>query len=231
MGVWTTTEIRLAGGIYPAPPVYLFRPDDWPDSTPVAAGGRGSAWFVSDQRGDFVLRHYRRGGLIARVSRDHYLARGAGDSRAFCEFTLLDRLHCLGLPVPEPVAARYARRGLLYRADLLTRRIANSETLAVHLQREPLAQDQWRNLGRLLRRFHDAGARHADLNAHNILLADHSRWYLIDFDRGRLDKPGAWCEQNLARLQRSLDKLAAQSGPWHMERSDWQALRDGYDAV
>ena len=32
-------------------------------------GGRGAAWFVSGNEGAAVLRHYRRGGLMARFRR------------------------------------------------------------------------------------------------------------------------------------------------------------------
>ena len=36
------------------------------------ARGRGTAWFVAVQDHFWVLRHYRRGGLISNLSRDRY---------------------------------------------------------------------------------------------------------------------------------------------------------------
>ena len=55
------------------------------------------------------------------------------------------------------------------------------------------------------------GVHHADLNANNILL-DHAvapRVYLLDFDRGRSNR-GAWEQDVLARLRRSLEKMEGQ---------------------
>jgi 3-deoxy-D-manno-octulosonic acid kinase len=37
---------------------------------------------------------------------------------------LLAELQALGLPVPPPVAGRYRRSGLAYRAELITERLA-----------------------------------------------------------------------------------------------------------
>lgn len=48
------------------------------------------------------------------------------------------------------------------------------------------------------------GVHHADLNAHNILLADDGAVYVLDFDRGRIRARGAWENNVLARLHRSL---------------------------
>src|SRR5690606_36298866 len=64
-----------------------FDPGWWgDDAQPVAAGGRGSAWFVAAPFGRAVLRHYLRGGLPAKLSRDRYLWRGPDRSRGFAEF-------------------------------------------------------------------------------------------------------------------------------------------------
>jgi len=52
--------------------------------------------------------------------------------------------------------------------------------------------------------LHAAGADHADLNAHNILLDGDGVVSVIDFDRGRLRNGGSWMRRNLARLQRCL---------------------------
>lgn len=95
-----------------------------------ARGGRGAVCFVRGEFGEAVIRHYRRGGLIGRVIRDRYLWTGEDANRAFREFRLLARLRELGLPVPAPLAAGYARAGLFYRADLMTMAIPDSRTLA-----------------------------------------------------------------------------------------------------
>lgn len=174
---------------------------------PVAAGGRGSAWFVDAPFGPAVLRHYLRGGLPAKLSRDRYLWHGADRTRGFAEFRLTRALHRLGLPVPRPIAAAYWRDGLLARAAILVERLEGTRSLA-EVAAAVGTQAPWEKAGKLVSRFHRAGLDHADLNAHNLLFDDHGRGALIDFDRGRLRIPATgWREANLARLRRSLLKL------------------------
>ena len=81
-------------------PDYWFEPTHWGEAERVGAGGRGAAWFVANGDQRFVLRRFRRGGLVGKVLTDQYFAARPEDSRAIREFVLLDRLHCLGLPVP-----------------------------------------------------------------------------------------------------------------------------------
>jgi 3-deoxy-D-manno-octulosonic acid kinase len=193
------------------------------------ATGRGSAWFIAPPRpggAATVLRHYRRGGLVARLIADRYLWRGAEATRAFRELRLLTVLEALGLPAARPVAARYVRSGVAYRADLLTLAIPAARPLAARLG-EQLAPALWRRIGATIRAFHDAGVRHADLNAHNVLLDADDAVYLIDFDRGAQVAPGPWREGNLRRLERSLTKLGG-SGPG--AAAAWAALLEGYRA-
>jgi 3-deoxy-D-manno-octulosonic acid kinase len=180
---------------------------------PVQAGGRGAAWFVSGDFGEAVLRHYRRGGLAARLSRDFYIWRGAGATRGVAEFRLLASLHAQGLPVPAPLAAAYWRRGLGYRAAILVERIPGVRALAEWLGATADAAP-WEAVGAMLARFHAAGVHHADLNAHNILVDAEGRPWLIDFDRGRRRAPGAWRQGNLRRLARSLAKLSPGDEGW-----------------
>src|SRR6185503_20837625 len=102
-----------------------------------------------------------------------------------------------GLPVPQPVAAQVRRAGpLLYRCDLITRRIPGARSLA-ELVAGPAS---WEEAGRCVRRFHAAGVWHADLNAHNLLFDGDGRAHLIDFDRGeRRVAAAGWQQANLAR--------------------------------
>lgn len=187
----------------------VFDPTAWGDAArPVGdRGGRGAAWFVRGEFGEGVLRHYRRGGLVARFNGDRYLWRGADRTRSFTEFRLLAELRDAGLPVPAPIAAGYRRAGLWYRADILVERIPDARSVA-EILREDAGRLPWREIGRALARFHRWGACHADLNAHNILVDADARIWLIDFDRGRRLVPErGWRMRNLLRLQRSLLKL------------------------
>lgn len=187
----------------------LLDPTAWePPAEAVAEGGRGAAWFVQGDFGRGVLRRYRRGGLAARVSADRYLWMGEARVRSIAEFKLLASLRALGLRVPLPLMAGYQRQGLAYRAAIVVERIEGARSLAAFLD-EPRA-GAWQAAGRAIARLHAAGVDHADLNAHNVLLDGAGEGWLIDFDRGRRRRDaGSWREANLARLSRSLAKLAS----------------------
>ncbi len=174
-------------------------------------GGRGQALAVRTETGPAVLRRFRRGGWMARITRDRYLYTGFDRSRALREFCLLDQLCGLGLPVPEPWAASCERAGSSYRAGIMTARIPGAATLADCA--ETLNRPDWDRLFETLDRFFEAGLLHPDLNAHNILLSESTRWFVIDFDRARLARGPVSPRPMLERLSRSLDKLAVQARP------------------
>ncbi len=207
-----------------------FDPKYWQERGELSgeARGRGTVHFVRTADKAFVLRHYHRGGLVAKISRDRYIWRGEGETRAFLEWQLLYHLHRAGLPVPTPVAARYVRQGITYTADLITEMLSDSVSLASLLQVRGIPILGWITIGRCIRMFHDLGVCHADLNAHNIMLVGDDSVYLVDFDRGRLMKPGMWCDGNLVRLRRSLEKITYKLPPEHFSEADWHGLLDGY---
>jgi 3-deoxy-D-manno-octulosonic acid kinase len=209
----------------------MFDPSYWEARSALVgqASGRGTTWFVQQGGEQWALRHYRRGGWIAKFVTDRYLWLGLARTRAWREWHLTAELHRKNLPVPTPVAARVVRSGLSYRADLITRRIADVEPLSQRLQDAPVSGDDWRRLGELLRRLHDTGLDHADLNAHNVLQGSDRQFWLIDFDRARLRTAGRWRERNLRRLLRSLRKLRRQSPRFCWTEADWAALQAGYE--
>jgi 3-deoxy-D-manno-octulosonic acid kinase len=189
------------------------------------AGGRASIAIVGAGAERWVLRHYRRGGFIARVSRDRYFWLGESRTRSFAEWRLLAELRRRGLPVPAPVAARYVRGALTYRADLITEHLPNTRTLADAITGAELPRESWEAIGRTIAQFHRAGAHHADLNAHNILLdSGTSQVYLLDFDRGRIEARGAWERDVLARLRRSLEKIKGQRSSVGFGEEQWNWL-------
>ncbi|MGY0634399.1 3-deoxy-D-manno-octulosonic acid kinase [Luteimonas sp. A478] len=207
-----------------------FDPAWWGDAARrVTSGGRGGAWFVDSPVGPAVLRHYLRGGLVARLNRDLHLWRGSERVRSFAEFRLARELHKNGLPVPEPIAACYLRRGLFYRAAILVQRLEDVVSLA-DLVKADSAAAPWEQTGELVSRCHRGGLDHVDLNAHNILFGNDGRGWVIDLDRcqRRLPQTG-WRMRNLARLERSLLKLHG-GRPRAEVQTGIARLRAAYDA-
>ena len=191
-------------------------------------GGRGSAWFVASGVRQWALRHYRRGGFIARFSQDRYVWAGEDRVRAFAEWRLLELLSRRGLPVPKPVAARYQRSGLLYRCDLITQRIVGGRPLSETLKEGAISESAWRAVGAAVAELHRAGVDHADLNAHNVLLDTRGVVSEIDFDRGRLRAPGAWALRNVQRLRRSLAKVSRGLPADRYSPQIWEWVLAGY---
>ena len=188
-------DVRLG-----APDPRLLDPAFYGDrARPVDAGGRQAAWFVEGDAWQGVLRGYRRGGLVAKVSRDAYFWQGEARTRSFREYRLLAMMRERGLSVPAPLAAGYWRHGLTYRAAIIVERIPDVRPLA-HLLDEPV----WDAAAAAIAAMHRLGVWHADLNAFNILLDARGQAWLIDFDRGTA---GGVSEQrrraNLLRLRRS----------------------------
>lgn len=205
-----------------------FDPEHWGDAaTPVAQGGRGAAWFIDAPSGPMVLRHYRRGGWAARISRDRYWWQDEGSVRSIAEFRLTARLHAAGLPVPAPLAAAYWREGSSYRAAILLQRLWQTRSLAAALHEQ--APVPWSATGQLVARFHRHGLDHADLNAHNILFDGRGQGWLIDFDRCRLrGSARGWRERNLQRLRRSLQKVRGGRSVADID-SGFALLQQAYD--
>ncbi len=211
-----------------------FEPAYWRERNALTgqAAGRGASYFFRAEGGDYVLRHYRRGGMVAGLLRDRYLRWfSLSRTRAWREWDILSRLWRDGLPVPKPVAARVIYSGLFYRADIITAKLPAPATLVEILKTRALSTADWQAAGRLIRRFHEAGVYHADMNAHNIVYAAN-RMYLLDFDRGCLRRPDSgWQQRTLRRLQRSLRKSAGQNPGFHFSDADWEIFSKAYHSA
>jgi 3-deoxy-D-manno-octulosonic-acid transferase len=193
--------------------------------------GRGQAHRVNIAGNQAVLRHYRRGGLIARFSEDQYWQKPAGHSRAMREFALLRFMRSWGLPVPVPLAARHNPSGWFYRADILVELIPDSENVAQCLSQRPLEPIEWQTLGQAIRQLHDRQIFHADLNCHNLLLDAKGLAWVVDFDRCEIRPGTQWKDANLARLQRSLRKEKGKRPVFHWDDAEWVHLTHGYHTI
>ncbi len=199
------------------------------DSAALATGsGRGQAHRVALDHGEGVLRHYRRGGLMARLSPDRYLGRSPLSSRAMNEFTLLRRLRAWDLPVPAPVAARQVRGLIGHTADIVVAMIPQTRNVAQALSEGPLPAADWIALGRAIRQLHDRQVFHSDLNCHNLLLDGQGAAWIVDFDKCGVRPGEAWKQENLERLRRSLRKEQGRRHPFHWDEARWDDLLKGY---
>jgi 3-deoxy-D-manno-octulosonic acid kinase len=210
----------------------LFEPDYWASAGAVAgkAQGRGNTLLLETPFGPAVLRQYLRGGFVARFSRDRYLYLGYERSRPVAEARTLASLYKLGLPVPEILGAICQRRGWIYSGALLTSRIPAAVPLAELLGDLSQEDSIWFAIGVCIRRFHEHGVCHADLNVRNILLDAQKRVWLIDFDRARMLQAGHRAlAGNLQRLQRSLRKEGVVSEA--QLEACWSQLMLGYNNV
>lgn len=232
MALWKKIYTLHDPNLLPQAEDWLFEPDALQERQLIQSQstGRRPAYIFRYNDKDFALRHFWRGGLIGRVLDDSYLWLGLKHSRPVREWELLTILSQQNLPVPQPAAIRLVRHGLAYRADLITVCLSQTQTLADRLSQGPLETATWQQIGTTIARLHRHGAYHADLNARNILLQDeHEAVYLIDWDRGRLRQPAAhWQQKNLARLRRSLNKLALSLSPFHFLPAQFDELLASY---
>ena len=188
---------------------------EWAAAVPGAEPfqGRATAWGVRLPGGaiDVVVRHGRRGGLLAAVRGDRFVWPG----RAPWELAASLRLQDAGVRTPDVVGfALYPAGPGFCRCDVATRRLpAGAEFPIAWAEADEKSRDELIvAVGTLLRDLRSAGARHADLNAKNLHLGrEGGRWHawVLDVDRVRFGAPddvdiGA---QNLARLDRSIRKL------------------------
>lgn len=193
------------------------------------AVGRGNTYFVNLDVCQGVLRQYLRGGMVAKLTADRYLWRNLYATRAWREWFLLGKLRDFDLNVPRPVAAHVLRFGLTYSANILVERIMDASPLSALLTHAELTDELWRKIGSTIRRFHQRGVYHSDLNAHNILITGQDEVYLIDFDKCYLRQTKrSWQLENLNRLYRSLNKLRELEPQFRFSANNWSQLESAY---
>jgi 3-deoxy-D-manno-octulosonic acid kinase len=182
----------------------LFQAQHWPCATP-SEEGRGASWFIDTPAGKAVLKHYRRGGLVARINREHYLFTRWSNVRALAEWHLLHELRQHGLPVPEPLAALGQRHGVVYRCAIITAWIDHQHSLTQLLrQQNENLTELWPRVGQLIAKLAEHRVDHVDFNPDNVLIDQDGRLFVIDFDRaGRRRHDGS---RQIARLVRGISK-------------------------
>jgi len=152
-------------------------------------GGRRSVHRTHlDGVGTVMVKHYRRGGLLANFITRYYLR--TTKTRGQIEFEQMERARNLGCGVPEPVA--YASCGrFFYRAWLVTREVERSQTMAqlshTSPERTAAAMTALRHQAAILI---NNNIMHADFHPGNVLVDEDDQVYLIDFDKTGLYRGG-----------------------------------------
>lgn len=206
-----------------------------------AMAGRGQVYSVPapvpgpDGHGRWAVRHYYRGGAVARWLNDRYLAVGA--PRPLLEAQASATARSRNIPTPAVVAGAVYRSGAFYRADLVTEYIPESSDLADILfgdnRLAMKVEDALTAAGRLVRVLERAGVLHPDLNARNIVLhraPEGLRAHLVDLDRCCARQAGvpAPAFPMRRRLERSLRKFEGRLGRY-LPLGAWSALHKGFE--
>lgn len=187
-----------------------------PSAKAMTGRGVSYAFDAGDER--WVVRHYRRGGAVARYLRDRYLH--VGRTRPGIELAASVEARRRDVRTPEVIATVVYSAGIWYRADIATRFVPRSEDLAaVTFGPDKRSRDArtaaWAAAGRLLRSAFDAGLIHADLNLRNILIEEAETGavgWLIDLDKCRVSNARDESARHamLERFHRSRRKLERQ---------------------
>lgn len=174
--------------------------------------GRGETYAVRLGAVDVVVRHARRGGVPALFSEDWF----TGTPRFFHELDLSLRLAAAAVPTPSVLAGVAYRAGVGYRADVATARVAGvdlaSRCFGERPPEGPARTALFQVVGHLIRRLHDAGFVHPDLQLRNLLVtgadsAPPEAWLLdVDTCRASLPRDQGARRWNLERFYRSWDK-------------------------
>jgi len=217
-----------------------FGPDGDARLAPSQLAGRRPLFELEGAGGAFLVRRFSHGGLGRWLTGERFL----DAARPFRELELSLALRELGIPTPEVVAARARRAGLVgWRLEVVTRRVPRALDLGyvLGLAREGAVEPRAlarivTALGRLVRRLHDAGFQHADLQPNNVLVAGSAleggepELWLIDLDRSRLRGRLSTRERrdNLRRLFRHVRRRELERGRV-LERTAYARFLRGYE--
>lgn len=187
---------------------------DLPPARALPGGRGGVGAFTLRPDLAVVLRPYRRGGLVGRVNRSRYLGLSP---RPFRELHGALAVARAGVPTPEALGAAVVWEAPgVYRGAFVTRELWGAANLWRFLQQAPPEQrgPACAAAAAVVRRLHDAGALHPDLNLQNLLIrrAGGLEAWLIDLDGVRFARVGP--RQRRAafeRICRSIRKLDPES--------------------
>lgn len=182
-------------------------------SLPIKEGGNGSR---------MVIRHYHHGGILRKLTGDIY---PGINSRPFNELVVSELARRKGVNTPEVLAIIIKTYwGFFYRADIITKEVENSIN-AYDYFKSLNSANRGNTVSRIkiikemadaIKKMHDVGIYHRDLNFKNILIQQiegRINIFILDLDRGYIKEnlSDRKRKRNLLRLNRSVDKLGKDS--------------------
>jgi len=187
----------------------------WGRSVPHALRGRGAVHVLATPRGEIVAKRLQRGGMFGGVLRGLY----ADASRSLREAQAAEMLAARGVATPPVIAARATRViPTLWKLEVATARLRAEGDLLDVLRARGSVPGLALSAGRTLKRAHDAGLRHRDLQVKNLLVpagfpgaggaGEPAALVVLDLDRCDVGAPLGEEERiaALARFARSLVK-------------------------
>ncbi len=180
--------------------------------------GRGAAPSVPIRRDvSMILRRYQHGGLFGRLTGMLHL----GPSRALLELRVTARAEAAGAPVPHVAClVLWPAAGPLWSALIGTREERGATDLFEVLRGRDDARARraiLREVGAAVRRLHEAGVDHRDLQLRNILVVEDGgkrRIVVIDLDRAVYYPRGRLAPRLRARNLGRLARSAVKTGLW-----------------
>ena len=161
-----------------------------------------------------IGKRARHGGVLGPIFGDLYVRR----RRVLDQAKMAQRLEAGGVATPRILAVGTARvLGPVHRQAVVSRELHGARNLLELAMTGPSRRRRSELLiqcADLVRRMHDAGFLHADLNVGNLVLErdqEGERLHIVDLDRGRFEPTVSRRKRlaNLRRLLRSYEKWIA----------------------
>jgi len=195
------------------------------------AGGRGRIAIVETRTRRLLLKQLRRGGALRTLWRDRF----AGNGRLLANLTLPFEAIDRGVSTP-PVVAMLLVSGPpgFWRGWLAVELVEHAQDLASQLIDGELTEDHWELALQQVRKLHDAGIEHPDLNLGNLMTDQDGAAWIIDLDKAqrRADPLDAGARAaGLRRLRRSYRKLCRENGLEPQLTDEWLAWYGADEAI
>ena len=200
----------------------------------VSAGipaGRGRVAFVEAGTLSIAIKKLHRGGRYGRIWRDRFHSR----SRLFANLAMPTLARDRGIPTPAPLALLLVPGPpALWRGWFALEAVAGGVDLIRRVREKSPSRDEWASALAVVRRLHDAGIEHPDLNLGNLLIDNDRNAWVIDLDRCRAATTALGADariDGIRRIERSYHKTCFQEGLAADTEIDWLDLYAADDSL